>query len=224
MSFCSLFFRGIFFNCSECKGIKTKNIKWEHNTITQLFEGRLAPNPWLNLTRVSLFCSKVFSRITFSVIFKSIQSSNCWQKEYYLNSNFALTLGYLNPALNNSVLVFWFCHWKLTSYSLAFACQSAWTGSRPSSRSNGSLPSLNTHWMFLDLPSVKASPSKNILSKIWTGLLLWDFRDGTYFVWFLIINWAISPEMLELRISTSSGHKKNETWHFYYEPSLLSLT
>ena len=45
----------------------------------------------------------------FSVIFKSIQSSACWQKElnwiyflsFHLNANFALTIGYLNPALIN---------------------------------------------------------------------------------------------------------------------------
>ena len=35
----------------------------------------------------------------------------------YLNSNLALTLGYLNPALNNSALMFWigFVKFKVTS-------------------------------------------------------------------------------------------------------------
>ena len=38
----------------------------------QLFEDRLALNPGLNLTRVSFFlCSKEFSRIIFSVIFRA---------------------------------------------------------------------------------------------------------------------------------------------------------
>ena len=75
-----------------------------------MFEGRLALNLGLNLTRLS-----------FSLL-KSIFSDNflCYSKEHLiinllterikltllfklsnLNSNFALTLGYLNPALNN---------------------------------------------------------------------------------------------------------------------------
>ena len=38
----------------------------------QLFEGRLALNPGLNLIRVFFFlCSKKFSRIIFSVMFKA---------------------------------------------------------------------------------------------------------------------------------------------------------
>ena len=38
----------------------------------RLFKGRLALNPGLNLTPVSFFlCSKVFSRIIFSVIFRA---------------------------------------------------------------------------------------------------------------------------------------------------------
>ena len=73
----------------------------------QLFEGRLVLNP---LTWLSFFCSKAFSQIIFSVVCKSIQSLTCWQKElnwiYFLSFQiwiqiFALTLGYLNPALNN---------------------------------------------------------------------------------------------------------------------------
>ena len=89
----------------------------------QLFEDRLALNPGH-----FFFGPKAFSRIHFPVIFKSFQSSTCWQKElnwiYFLsfhiwmqisryslrylnqalnkpalNSNLALTLGYLNPAL-----------------------------------------------------------------------------------------------------------------------------
>ena len=63
--------------------------------------------PGLNLTPVS------FSRIIFSVM--SFQSSTCRQKELNLkclfklsnlNSNLALTLGYHNPAFNNSAQMF----------------------------------------------------------------------------------------------------------------------
>ena len=44
----------------------------------QLFEGGLALNPGLNLTRVSFtFVQKAFSPKIFSVISKSIQSSTC---------------------------------------------------------------------------------------------------------------------------------------------------
>ena len=66
----------------------------------QLFEGRLAHDLGLD-PGFFFFCSKTFSWIIFSVIFKSIQSSTCWQKElnwiyflsFHLNSNFALTPG-----------------------------------------------------------------------------------------------------------------------------------
>ena len=77
----------------------------------QLFEGRLALHPGLNLTQLSFSLLKsIFSdnflcypiinllteRINLNLLFKP---SN-------LNSNFALTLGYLNPALNKTALVF----------------------------------------------------------------------------------------------------------------------
>ena len=82
-------------------------------TRAQLFEGRLALIQGLNLTRLSFN------------LFKSIFSDNflCYSSEYAivnllteriklnllfelsnLNSNFTLTLGYLNPALNNPAL------------------------------------------------------------------------------------------------------------------------
>ena len=57
-------------------------------------------------------CSKAFSQIIFSVIFrasnhqlvdKNIKTEMLF-KLSNLNSNLALTLGYLNPALNNSAL------------------------------------------------------------------------------------------------------------------------
>ena len=81
----------------------------------QLFEGRLALNPGLNLTRVSFsFVQKHFLG-QFSLIFIEHRIINLLTKRIklnllyklsYLNSNFALTLGYLNPALNNPALAF----------------------------------------------------------------------------------------------------------------------
>ena len=79
-----------------------------------MFEGRLALNPGLNLTRVSLSCvQKHFSRIIFSVIFRALNhqlvdkkiKTEILLKLSNLNSNLALSLGYLNPALNNSAQV-----------------------------------------------------------------------------------------------------------------------
>ena len=76
----------------------------------QLFEGRLALNPGLNFTWVSFsFVQKHFLG-QFSLIFIEHRIINLLTKRTklnllyklsYLNSNFALTLGYLNPALNN---------------------------------------------------------------------------------------------------------------------------
>ena len=55
-------------------------------------------------------CSKAFSPIVFSVIFRASNyqlvdkrmKAEMFFKLSNLNSNLALTLGYLNPALNNS--------------------------------------------------------------------------------------------------------------------------
>ena len=79
----------------------------------QLFEGRLALNPGLNLTRVSFsFVQKHFLG-QFSLIFiehriinllTKIIKLNLFFQLSYLNSSFALTLGYLKPALNNPAL------------------------------------------------------------------------------------------------------------------------
>ena len=76
----------------------------------QLFEGWLSLNPELNLTRVSFsFVQKHFLG-QFSLIFIAHRIINLLTKRIkltllyklsYLNSNFALTLGCLNPALNN---------------------------------------------------------------------------------------------------------------------------
>ena len=57
-----------------------------------------------------IFWSKVFSRIIFSILFIACNHQVVGEKDVfvfklsYLNSNFALTLGYLNPALINSAL------------------------------------------------------------------------------------------------------------------------
>ena len=79
-----------------------------------MFEGRLALNPGLNLARVSFsFVQKHFLG-QFSLIFiehriinllTKIIKLNLLFKLSYLNSSFALTPGYLNPALNNPALV-----------------------------------------------------------------------------------------------------------------------
>ena len=74
----------------------------------QLFEGRLALNP-----DFFFLSSKAFSRKIFSVIFKAFNrqlldkrtKTEMLFKRSNLNSNLALTLGYLNPALNNPALV-----------------------------------------------------------------------------------------------------------------------
>ena len=80
------------------------------NIQAELFEGRLVLNPGLNLTRVSfllfksifldnfLFC--FWEHLIINLLTKRIKL-NLLFKLSYLNWNFALTLGYLNPALNN---------------------------------------------------------------------------------------------------------------------------
>ena len=70
----------------------------------QLFEGWLSLNPGF-----FFFCSKAFSRTIFSNIHRASNHQlvdkriklTLLYKLSYLNSNFALTLGCLNPALNN---------------------------------------------------------------------------------------------------------------------------
>ena len=79
----------------------------------QLFEGRLALNPGLNLTRVSIsFVQKHFLG-QFSLLFLRASNHQLVNKNNqtellsklpFLNSNFAIALGYFNPALNNSAL------------------------------------------------------------------------------------------------------------------------
>ena len=80
----------------------------------QLFEDRLALNPELIFNRVSFsFVQKHFLG-QFSLILIEHRIINLLAKRFklnllyklsYLNSNFALTLGYLNPALNNPAVV-----------------------------------------------------------------------------------------------------------------------
>ena len=74
----------------------------------ELLEGRLA----LNLGSFFL-CSKAFSGIILIILFWASNHLTCRQKELKLkcflsfqnlNSNLALNLGYLNPALNNLAL------------------------------------------------------------------------------------------------------------------------
>ena len=72
----------------------------------QLFKSRLVLNPGF-----FFLCSKAFSWIIFSAIIrasnhqlvdKKKKKTEMFFKLSNLNSNLALTLGYLNPALNNS--------------------------------------------------------------------------------------------------------------------------
>ena len=72
--------------------------------------GRSCSKVDLRLTRVSFsFVKKTFLWIIFSVIFKSVQSSTCWQNEAFTSEFKFRTnpprLGYLNPALNNPAQV-----------------------------------------------------------------------------------------------------------------------
>ena len=67
--------------CSVALFIVASMSAWFDNrclspSVAQLFEGWLALNPGFYF----FFFSRAFSRIIFSVIFKSIQSSTCWQK------------------------------------------------------------------------------------------------------------------------------------------------
>ena len=75
-----------------------------------LFEGRLALTQGSNFNLgFFFFCSKEYFRIIFSTFFRAsnhqivgkIIRLNFLFELSYLNSNFALTLVYLNPALNN---------------------------------------------------------------------------------------------------------------------------
>ena len=62
-------------------------------------------NPRLNVdTGFFFFCSKAFSGKIFSITINELLYAKRI-KLIYLNSNFALTLGYLNPALNNPALL-----------------------------------------------------------------------------------------------------------------------
>ena len=65
--------------CLEQNLLVQIQVAWRFSTRTSgpsFFEGWLAFNPGF-----FFFSSKAFSQIIFSVIFKSIRSSTCWQKE-----------------------------------------------------------------------------------------------------------------------------------------------
>ena len=93
----------------------------------QLFEGRLALNPGLILTLVSFSCAQKHFLGEFYLLFLELPIINLQTKRIKtemlfklsnLNLNIALTLGYLNPALNNLVqyllsLFFFFCNFLL---------------------------------------------------------------------------------------------------------------
>ena len=94
----------------------------------QLFEGRLALNPGLILTLVSFSCAQKHFLGEFYLLFLELPIINLQTKRIKtemlfklsnLNLNIALTLGYLNPALNNlvqyllSLSFFFFCNFLL---------------------------------------------------------------------------------------------------------------
>ena len=77
----------------------------------QLFEGRLALNPGLNLIRVFFSCVQknflgLFSPLCLKLPVINLSTERIKTEMLFKlsnqNSNLALTLGYLNPALNNS--------------------------------------------------------------------------------------------------------------------------
>ena len=80
--------------------------------LSQVVRRPINANPGLNFNLgFFFFCSKGFSPIIFSILFRASNHQigkriklNLLFKLPYLNSNFALTLGYLNPALNNPAL------------------------------------------------------------------------------------------------------------------------
>ena len=88
------------------------NMTWSYPLSTQdsVVRRLISNNPGLNLNpRFFIFFSKAYSRIFFSIFFRS-SSYQTWTKRTkmnflfelsYLNSNFTLTLGYLNLPLNN---------------------------------------------------------------------------------------------------------------------------
>ena len=87
-----------------CK--KTFLLSWRY----RCFTGRSCSKADQRLTRVSFsFVKKTFLWIIFSVIFKSVQSSTCWQNEAFTSEFKFRTnpprLGYLNPALKNPAQV-----------------------------------------------------------------------------------------------------------------------
>ena len=98
--------------------VKVSNLTYSKNYgnlffWAQLFEGRLALTQGYILTRVSFFHRQKHFLGQFSLIFLDQPIIKLYTKRIklnflcklsYLNSNFALTLGYLDPALNNPAL------------------------------------------------------------------------------------------------------------------------
>ena len=89
----------------------------------------LSANPGLKFKLgFFFFYSKAFSRIIFSIpiikLWTKRKKLNWLFMFSYLNSNFALTLGYLNQTLNNpgKVYFFVFCEWKYVTLSTFQSC------------------------------------------------------------------------------------------------------
>ena len=85
----------------------------KHALLGSVVRRPISANPWLNFNLgFFFFCSKGFSRIIFSILFRASNHQIVGKKNNtefafklsHLNSNFALTPGYLNPALKNLAL------------------------------------------------------------------------------------------------------------------------
>ena len=91
-------------------GVENRDKVYSFVTQGPVVRRTISANPGLNFNLgFFFFCSKAFSRIIFSILFIASNHQFVGKKNKtdflfklsYLNSNFALTLGYLNPALNN---------------------------------------------------------------------------------------------------------------------------
>ena len=92
----------------------------------------VSANPGLNFNPgFFFFSSKAFSRKIFSILFRVFNHQivekriklHLHFKLSYLNSNFVLTLGYVNPALNNPALLIKIDHIKITFPSRTCRCR-----------------------------------------------------------------------------------------------------
>ena len=104
-----------FWCCFICHAIVSTSLFCRIDpTLGPVVRRLISANPGWNFNAgFFLFCLKAFSRIIFSLLFRASNHQlvdkknklNLLLRLSYLNSNFALTLCYLNPALNNPALL-----------------------------------------------------------------------------------------------------------------------